>query len=132
MLQKAMLRTMEKPALCETMGLCNNVALLKRNAIIQENFWVTTMSKCFVDGHTINTLKLLLANTLGLPQPPSHWQEHTGLLQSIPELDSMTIVSWVAAIEEHFGITFTDDDMTAESFETFKTIGLIVEAKQAP
>lgn len=48
----------------------------------------------------------------------------TPLLGNLPELDSMAVVSVLTALEEHFGITIEDDDVTAETFET---LGSLVE-----
>jgi acyl carrier protein len=53
----------------------------------------------------------------------------TPLLGAIPEMDSMAVVSIVAAIEDHFGISFSDDEITGESFETVGSLVTLVSSK---
>ncbi len=48
----------------------------------------------------------------------------TQLLGSIPELDSMAVVSVLTALEDRFGFTIEDDEISAE---TFATVGSLVE-----
>jgi acyl carrier protein len=44
-------------------------------------------------------------------------------------LDSMAVTNLILALEEYFGITFEDDDLSAEDFETIYTISKLVEKK---
>jgi acyl carrier protein len=53
----------------------------------------------------------------------------TPLFGSLPELDSMAVVTVVVAIEEHFGITIEPDEITAETFETVGSLARFVEHK---
>ena len=53
------------------------------------------------------------------------------LLGSIPELDSMAVVNLIAAIEDHFGFTIDDDEISAESFATLKSLTDFVDRKLA-
>lgn len=55
----------------------------------------------------------------------------TQLLGNLPELDSMAVVSIVTALEEHYGITVADDEISAETFETMGSLVSFVEAKLA-
>ena len=55
--------------------------------------------------------------------------EEAPLLGAIPELDSMAIVGIITSIEEHFGITFDDDELDAEVFETVGTLRNQIIAK---
>jgi acyl carrier protein len=48
----------------------------------------------------------------------------TPLLGSIPELDSMAVVSVMTALEDRFGFVIEDDEISAE---TFATLGSLVE-----
>jgi len=48
----------------------------------------------------------------------------TPLLGSIPEFDSMAVVTLINALEEQFGIQIADDEISAETFET---VGKIYE-----
>ena len=60
--------------------------------------------------------------TLGL-RPDS------ALLGSIPEFDSMAVVSVITALEENLGIVVEDDEITAETFETVGTLTDFIESK---
>lgn len=44
-------------------------------------------------------------------------------------LDSMAVTSLVLGLEEHFGFTFDDEDLSAEAFETVATLSQLVERK---
>ena len=51
------------------------------------------------------------------------------LLGTIPEFDSMAVVSVLTAIEEHFGIFIEDDEITAETFLSLGALTSYVELK---
>jgi acyl carrier protein len=51
------------------------------------------------------------------------------LLGALPELDSMAVVTLLTAIEERFGITIADDEISADAFETMGTLVAFVERK---
>lgn len=53
----------------------------------------------------------------------------TGLLGSIPEFDSIAVVSLVTAIEEEFGCTFDDDELNADVFATVGSLTSVVQQK---
>ncbi|MEZ5529350.1 MAG: acyl carrier protein [Porticoccaceae bacterium] len=55
----------------------------------------------------------------------------TGLLGSIPEFDSIAVVSLVTALEDEFGCTFDDDELNADVFATVGSLTTIVEQKLA-
>jgi acyl carrier protein len=53
----------------------------------------------------------------------------TGLLGSIPEFDSIAVVSLVTALEEEFGCTFDDDELNADVFATVGSLTTVVQQK---
>ncbi len=55
--------------------------------------------------------------------------ENTPLLGSIPEFDSMAVVSVITALEEHFGIAIDDDEIDASVFETLGCLVKFVSDK---
>jgi acyl carrier protein len=55
----------------------------------------------------------------------------TPLLGSLPELDSMAVVSLIGALEDHFGIAVDDDDISASTFATLGSLAAFVEQKAA-
>jgi acyl carrier protein len=79
----------------------------------------------------IEDLRLLLGQTLQLGEKSRHFDARTGLFGSIPEFDSMAVVTVVTALEERFGIVVEDDEITAEVFETVGSLTRFVEAKLA-
>ncbi|HEC00164.1 MAG TPA: acyl carrier protein, partial [Sphingomonadales bacterium] len=58
-------------------------------------------------------------------------ESDTPLLGNIPELDSMAVAMLITALEEHFDIFVDDDDISAETFETFGSLCDFVEEKLA-
>ncbi|MGA8147384.1 MAG: phosphopantetheine-binding protein [Gallionellaceae bacterium] len=51
------------------------------------------------------------------------------LLGAIPELDSMAVVTILTTLEEHFGFTVEDDEISADTFATLGTLTQFVEQK---
>ncbi len=73
------------------------------------------------------TVKQLLVETLSLNLAPDELAEDTPLLGNFPEFDSMAIVAVITGLEEAFGFTAEDDELTAEIFET---VGSLVQFTQ--
>jgi len=59
-----------------------------------------------------------ISHSLQLGERSAQLSLDTRLLGHIPELDSMAVLTVITGLEEHFAITFDEDDITAESFET--------------
>jgi acyl carrier protein len=57
--------------------------------------------------------------------------EHSGLLGTLPEFDSMAVVTVIGLLEDRFGITVNDDELSAEVFETLGSLTQFVAAKAA-
>ena len=53
----------------------------------------------------------------------------SGLLGSIPEVDSMAVVQILTTIEEHFGISIPDDEISADAFATLGSLADLVQAR---
>jgi acyl carrier protein len=68
---------------------------------------------------------------LALGESGQHLSEDSPLLGSLPELDSMAVVSLIGALEERFGIAIDDDDISASTFATLGTLAAFVAQKQA-
>ena len=73
----------------------------------------------------------ILADVLALGERKNSLAEDTALMGSLPELDSMAVVNVLTALEEHFGITIEDDEISASTFETLGTLAGFVEQKMA-
>jgi len=74
-------------------------------------------------------VKTILIDVLALGESGQHLSEDSPLLGSLPELDSMAVVSLIGALEERFGIA--DDDISASTFATLGTLAAFVAQKQA-
>jgi acyl carrier protein len=74
-------------------------------------------------------VKDVLVKTLGVEDRAATIDGSTPLLGSLPELDSMAVLELVAALEQRFGITVDDDDVTAEVFETLGSLTVFVQEK---
>ena len=78
---------------------------------------------------TKDTIKQIIINNLNLTGRKDEFTISTPLLGAIPELDSMAVVGIITAIEDSFGITIYDDEISAESFETLGSLVTLVEKK---
>ena len=76
-------------------------------------------------------VKVVLGRTLQLGNKVKEFDASTGLFGSMPEFDSMAVVTVVTALEERFGITVEDDEITADVFETIGSLSRFIEAKLA-
>jgi acyl carrier protein len=80
----------------------------------------------------LDEVKNILADVLSLSsEAKAALDEHSALLGSIPELDSMAVVSLITALEEQFGIVVEDDEISASTFETVGTLSAFVAQKLA-
>lgn len=59
----------------------------------------------------------------------SDFDQNTELLGSIPEFDSMAIVTVLTTIEDNYGVMIEDDEIDADVFETLGTLMTFVQSK---
>lgn len=78
---------------------------------------------------TLQTIKSILGNTLSLGDRAERLTADSRLLGSIPEFDSMAVVTVVAALEDEFGITIADDELSADLFETVGSLAQFVSER---
>jgi acyl carrier protein len=76
---------------------------------------------------SLEEVKTLLAEVLGLGDRATTLTPSTGLLGALPELDSLAVVELVAALDERFGISMDEADVTADTFETVGTLAAFVD-----
>ena len=79
----------------------------------------------------LDEVKLILIDVLNLGEAGKSLDASSPLLGSLPELDSMAVVSLITALEEQFGITVEDDEIGAATFETLGSLARFVEGKLA-
>jgi acyl carrier protein len=78
---------------------------------------------------SIAEVKNIVTDTLGMGERGAALQAESPLLGAIPELDSMAVISLITALEEHFGITIADDDISAEVFDSLGSLSAFVDRK---
>jgi acyl carrier protein len=76
-------------------------------------------------------VRRLLADVLQLGDKAAVLEADTPLLGNLPELDSMAVVTLVTAMEDQFGIVIEDDEISAETFETYGSLCAFVSDKVA-
>ena len=79
----------------------------------------------------LEEVKNIVIDVLALGDAGNALTADSGLLGSIPELDSMAVVNLITALEEQFGITVEDDEIGASTFETLGSLSRFVEQKLA-
>jgi acyl carrier protein len=67
---------------------------------------------------TLDEVKALVAETLGIEDRLDSLDASTGLLGQLPELDSMAVVMIATEIENRFGFEIDNSDFTAEVFDS--------------
>ena len=79
----------------------------------------------------LDDVKLILADVLSLGDAGRALDAGSPLLGAIPELDSMAVVQLLTALEEHYGITIEDDDISAHTFATVGSLADFISDKIA-
>lgn len=77
----------------------------------------------------LDELNAILRVTLSLPA--LSMDPATPLLGALPQLDSMSVASVIAALENQFQIQVADDEIGARHFETLGSLAAFVERKLA-
>ena len=77
----------------------------------------------------LEEVKTLLIDVLNLGPAGESLTADSPLLGSLPELDSMAVVTLIGALEEHFGIMVDDDDISASTFATLGSLAQFVAAR---
>lgn len=79
----------------------------------------------------LEEVRTTLTNILSINDRKDTLTEHSALLGSVPELDSMAVVNVITALEEQFDIMIDDDEISAEIFETLGSLTDFIEKKIA-
>ena len=79
----------------------------------------------------IEDVKNILTEALHLGAAGAALTAESPLLGALPELDSMGVVTVIAALEEQFGIVVDDDEISATTFETVGSLAAFVAEKVA-
>ena len=78
----------------------------------------------------LEEVKTLLIDVLNLGPAGQALTADSPLLGSLPELDSMAVVTLIGALDEHFGIAIDDDDISASTFSTLGSLAAFVDDKR--
>ena len=78
---------------------------------------------------TIEEIGQVVVDVLQLRPQGSALSRDTRLLGSVPEFDSMAVVSVLTAIEDNYGISIDDDEVSADIFETLGDLQAFVQSK---
>jgi len=79
--------------------------------------------------HSLEEVKQIVIDTLGLGERGASLAAASPLLGAIPELDSMAVINLITALEEHYGFSIADDEISAEVFETLGSLAAFVGHK---
>ena len=85
-----------------------------------------------IDQTVLDEVTAVVVRTLGIQDRAATLTASTALFGSMPELDSLAVLELVTAIEDRFGFTIDDGDITGEVFETIGTLVQFVEAATKP
>jgi acyl carrier protein len=69
----------------------------------------------------------VLDEALALAGRSANFDADTPLLGTLPELDSMAVVSLIAALEQHFGVMLPDDELDGSVFATVGSLAAFVD-----
>jgi acyl carrier protein len=78
----------------------------------------------------LNEVRNILTDLLNLGPAGATLTADSPLLGSLPENDSMAVVSLIGALEEHFGIMVDDDEISASTFATLGSLAAFVQEKR--
>jgi acyl carrier protein len=69
----------------------------------------------------------VLDSALRLQGRTTGFTRETPLLGALPELDSMAVLALITGLENHFGITFNDEDVNGSAFASVGSLSDLVE-----
>jgi acyl carrier protein len=78
---------------------------------------------------TFARVKSVLRDALSLGDRAEKLGPESALMGSLPEFDSMAVVTVVTLLEEELGIVFNDDELTGQVFATVGSLVELVDAK---
>jgi acyl carrier protein len=74
-------------------------------------------------------VKDVVVATLGIGDRADDLVPESGLLGSVPELDSIAVVELLIALQDRFGIEIEDDEVVGDIFETLGQLTAFIDAK---
>lgn len=80
---------------------------------------------------TLDRLTVVVTKTLGIQDRAHTFDASTELFGSLPELDSMTVVTLALNLEREFDFEIDDEDFTGEVFDTIGSLAEFVERNRS-
>lgn len=77
----------------------------------------------------LDRVRAVLIDVLNLHESAKDWDADTVLLGNVPELDSLAVINLITALEDRFGITIDDDEVSGEIFATLGNLVDFIAAK---
>jgi acyl carrier protein len=78
---------------------------------------------------TVDSLKRIIRDALHLGDRAHSLTASSPLMGAIAEFDSMAVVTVLTMIEDEFGFSISDDEVSADIFETLGTLAAFVDGK---
>lgn len=79
--------------------------------------------------NSIDPIKKILIDTLNLGVHGELLSSESILLGGLAELDSMAVIHVITRLEEYFGFSIEDDEISAQVFETLGSLAAFVDSK---
>lgn len=79
---------------------------------------------------TLEFTKSTLKQVLQLGDRADRLTADTPLIDHFPEFNSLTVAGLIAAIEDHYGCSISDTEITQDIFQTVGTLANFIESKQ--
>lgn len=80
--------------------------------------------------HTLNEIKTLIIEKLDDNISLEDIHDTESLLEDGLGLDSISLINLIVALESHFNIKFSEEDMLLENFSNLKSLSIIIEEKK--
>lgn len=77
----------------------------------------------------LNEVKKVISDVFDLGERGDSLTPESLLLGSIPEFDSVTVVTLITALEERFQIKIENDEINAQTFDTLASLAQFIENK---
>lgn len=78
---------------------------------------------------TLEDVLQMLDDVLGLGGRALRFTSDTALLGALPELDSMAVVALINGMEDRFGVSVDDDEISGDTFASVGSLLAFVQAK---
>jgi acyl carrier protein len=78
---------------------------------------------------TIDVVRSVLRDALHLGDRAARLDSDSRLMGALPEFDSMAVVTVVTMLEDQFGISVADDELSADVFETVGSLCRFLDGK---